>query len=370
MLTCRHCSRSFSTGANGLKYHMKWCTGASQPGDSHKGTSEEEPEPLSDAERRNSDSGSEGGSLIGGKRVGPGLRIEPPTSSMGVGAVIERVRSEEAVNASYMASPAQIGLVIGNEHSLLDDDDVDAPEGEMMHRWTVYVRNPKGIESHPKIANVSFELHPDFQPSMVTVREAPFELTREGWGAFDVGVEIKLEDGTSQRHKWTLDFNGKGSERRITSGVGDNTGERGHKRGRGFDLEGAYGADQEEMTPSKRRRGSVPERYRAGSLGAADEFMLDKLVAADAMTHMTYKEEAKSPAVKGMCKRCQEPALNGNYGFCATHRDISDKRKAAQSPSSVPHSPAGLTEHSTIQAPVMSPFEHFMALGARQAERA
>ena len=35
---------------------------------------------------------------------------------------------------------------------------------------------------------------------------------------------------------------------------------------------------------------------------------------------------AKSRAVKGMCKLCQEPALNRNYGFCAKHRDISGKR--------------------------------------------
>merc|ERR1712159_323968 len=129
--------------------------------------------------------------------------------------------------------------------------------------------------------------------------------------------------GTSQRHRWTLDFEGKGSERRL--GGGDVL----QKRGRDGD-----GTDYEDGTPGKRRRGSVPERYRAGSLGTADELMLDKLVAADAMLSMTSKEaEMKSPLQKGMCKRCQQPALNGNYGFCATHRDISDKRKAAQSPS-------------------------------------
>lgn len=37
---------------------------------------------------------------------------------------------------------------------------------------------------------VEFELHPSFQPSKVKVWEPPYEITRTGWGIFEIGVKV------------------------------------------------------------------------------------------------------------------------------------------------------------------------------------
>jgi len=40
------------------------------------------------------------------------------------------------------------------------------------------------------VEKVEFRLHPTFQPSKITVRKAPFELQRIGWGVFEIGIKV------------------------------------------------------------------------------------------------------------------------------------------------------------------------------------
>ena len=46
------------------------------------------------------------------------------------------------------------------------------------------------------IKSVTYHLHPTFKPSVIKVAEAPFILSRIGWGYFEVHMEIVFK-------KWT-----------------------------------------------------------------------------------------------------------------------------------------------------------------------
>ena len=66
------------------------------------------------------------------------------------------------------------------------------------------------------VEHVEFELHPDFVPATVVVREPPFQITREGWGTFDVGVKIYFTDGTQKTLSWQLSFQGDGAHKDLS----------------------------------------------------------------------------------------------------------------------------------------------------------
>lgn len=79
---------------------------------------------------------------------------------------------------------------IGNTHQLLQ-------EAHNSHEWKMFVdlvpndrgKTP-GVTAGDLIEKVVFDLHPTFTPQVVTVSKAPFELTRTGWGTFDVRVIV------------------------------------------------------------------------------------------------------------------------------------------------------------------------------------
>uniref|UniRef100_A0A7S3HWI0 YEATS domain-containing protein n=1 Tax=Favella ehrenbergii TaxID=182087 RepID=A0A7S3HWI0_9SPIT len=46
------------------------------------------------------------------------------------------------------------------------------------------------------IKSVTYHLHPTFKPSVIKVSEAPFLLSRLGWGYFDVEMEVEFQPST------------------------------------------------------------------------------------------------------------------------------------------------------------------------------
>ena len=63
------------------------------------------------------------------------------------------------------------------------------------------------------IKSVTYHLHPTFKPSVVKIEEAPFLLSRIGWGYFDIEVEIEFQKSTGLGLKKVvheLCFDGKG----------------------------------------------------------------------------------------------------------------------------------------------------------------
>jgi len=118
----------------------------------------------------------------------------------------------EEVTEKKIGSPQKPLVTIGNTHTIL----TTVKAGEPAEEWTVFLRHANGT-SLPSTAigikEVVFTLHPDFDPSVVTVKSAPFEVTRVGWGAFDVGVEVRFKDGhgPSQKFSHLLVFDQKPS---------------------------------------------------------------------------------------------------------------------------------------------------------------
>ena len=47
----------------------------------------------------------------------------------------------------------------------------------------------------PGIAEATFHIHQDYNPCLVSIKKPPFELTRDGYGIFDVAVDIRMKDG-------------------------------------------------------------------------------------------------------------------------------------------------------------------------------
>jgi len=89
--------------------------------------------------------------------------------------------------------------VIGNEHTLLSEADakesVSLPGTKNVHKWKMFVRGPD-VDSI--VEKVEFELHPTFDPPKVEVSSSPFELEREGWGIFVVGVKVHYKPGLNK----------------------------------------------------------------------------------------------------------------------------------------------------------------------------
>jgi hypothetical protein len=82
-------------------------------------------------------------------------------------------------------------LTVGNTHDV-------TPDGG--HSWTLYC-----CPSEPTLVKaVTVVLHPSFEPSRIFIQSAPFELTRVGWGTFDIRLEIKLADGRLLDTVWPL----------------------------------------------------------------------------------------------------------------------------------------------------------------------
>ena len=82
-------------------------------------------------------------------------------------------------------------VVFGNEHKGIKD------KGNGTHNWTMYLRGHDGRRGNSRddfgIEKVEFKLHPDYNPSTISCLKPPFEVTRDGWGVFDVTATVTLK---------------------------------------------------------------------------------------------------------------------------------------------------------------------------------
>ena len=78
--------------------------------------------------------------------------------------------------------------------------------------WTVFVRPGPGSGSthraplSMKVKSVRFQLHESFPQPVVAIYKEPFEITRTGWGMFEVGIEIMYHNGVVQQLTHMLNF--------------------------------------------------------------------------------------------------------------------------------------------------------------------
>lgn len=105
-------------------------------------------------------------------------------------------------------------VTFGNRHELLSDEDPAIREDHSVpagvksnHKWTMELRT-ENSEDAALIEKVVYTLHSSFRNPIVEVFEAPYRLTRVGWGIFDVQAVVHFKDGrVSETLKHTLCFN-------------------------------------------------------------------------------------------------------------------------------------------------------------------
>ena len=61
--------------------------------------------------------------------------------------------------------------------------------GNQNKKWTVYFKSLYSNTSE-FVEKVRFKLHETFNPNVVEVTEYPFEVTRSGWGAFEIKIRV------------------------------------------------------------------------------------------------------------------------------------------------------------------------------------
>jgi transcription initiation factor IIF auxiliary subunit len=100
------------------------------------------------------------------------------------------------------------------------------------YEWTIYVKGINNEDVSPFIKHVlcpppskpvqqptqgnvqvTFVLHPSFDPREVEIRTPPYQLRRRGWGTFEIGVVITFKDGQTLRFRHQLDLSGQPAER-------------------------------------------------------------------------------------------------------------------------------------------------------------
>ena len=91
-----------------------------------------------------------------------------------------------------MEQPLHKGFVLGSIAYPLPKGKADDSKS---HEWTVYVRAANPDEDPSLyIKKVVFHLHPTLQPPSRTLDTAPFEVTEQGWGEFEISVQIFFHD--------------------------------------------------------------------------------------------------------------------------------------------------------------------------------
>jgi hypothetical protein len=83
--------------------------------------------------------------------------------------------------------------------SLVDANGAANPSGIDVNQfdWTLFVSDsPDSISGNhcgSFIESVQVDLHPTFHPRQITLKQAPFQLRRLGWGEFDIRLKINFK---------------------------------------------------------------------------------------------------------------------------------------------------------------------------------
>ena len=60
------------------------------------------------------------------------------------------------------------------------------------HRWCMFMSLNTPEETARYIKSVTYHLHPSFAKNKIKVTEAPFLLSRVGWGYFEITMDIEF----------------------------------------------------------------------------------------------------------------------------------------------------------------------------------
>jgi hypothetical protein len=100
-----------------------------------------------------------------------------------VKALEEYLKSQEGIT--------KIKIIYGNTHELVTNPKSSKSDKTVKnsHKWSCFVKI-LGQDSSKFIRKVQFGLHPTFGTTEIDVKSAPFQMTRIGWGTFEIPIKI------------------------------------------------------------------------------------------------------------------------------------------------------------------------------------
>lgn len=92
---------------------------------------------------------------------------------------------------------------------------VSCGNNQLIFRWTLYLHfegqeDPK--EASKYLQKVVVNLHPTFNPPTLVFTKPPFEVTRTGWGVFEITMTLYFQPHTQKKpidiewYFWKLTF--------------------------------------------------------------------------------------------------------------------------------------------------------------------
>eukprot|EP01083_Nonionella_stella_P039628 107753_1 len=120
--------------------------------------------------------------LLNGARANSEALVPPPPNVRIHGVTVFRPIIYGNVSYRLPRPPSR------NQRSGIQDDNQD------WFRWTVYVRGIENEDLSYLIKKVVFYLHESYDEPIRVIENGPFELTEEGWGQFEIKIEIYFHD--------------------------------------------------------------------------------------------------------------------------------------------------------------------------------
>lgn len=147
-----------------------------------------------------------------------------------MGTQFEERKAALQAEGEWLGNMKLVKFAFGNTHEDVVNPKPSRTGGsgqKNSHRWCMFMSlNNSPEETNKFIKSVTYNLHPTFKPSKIKLTEAPFLLSRVGWGWFDVEMDIEFQPNTGlPKHHLTheLCFEGDGKTQSILLEVdGDN----------------------------------------------------------------------------------------------------------------------------------------------------
>ena len=136
-----------------------------------------------------------------------------------MGYKFEEKKQELMLNGEWVAH--NLTLTYGNTYELdkIGTKRKNSSENNH-HRWIAFVvANECKADTGSIVESVTFHLHKSFNQSKVVVTEAPFILSRIGWGYFDLVMEVEFKAWTGLEKRvliHELHFKNKGKSQSLT----------------------------------------------------------------------------------------------------------------------------------------------------------
>lgn len=112
-----------------------------------------------------------------------------------MGSKFEERKAELEAAGEWLANKRLIKFSFGNTHEEVKNPKPSGsdPKTTNTHRWCMFMSLSNEVEQTSKfIKSVTYHLHPTFRQNKIKVSEAPFLLSRLGWGYFDVEMDVEF----------------------------------------------------------------------------------------------------------------------------------------------------------------------------------